>query len=167
MKQYFFYSSFVVLLLACNSNNTDTVKDIDSSSAAAAPSANEAPAESKRGEGILGDWKLQHEAYDNNSNGALDADERSKAIKNHYFYRFNENGSALIGASSSPAGAFKGRYEKKTENGKEKLYEYRDKIPGEDETDPVPEVYTIISVSGEELVLLESLGNNTFWIFKR
>ena len=167
MKQHFIYSSLVFLLLACNNSNTTPAKDNPASTAAATPASKESSTETKRGEGILGDWKLSKETYDENDNGALDAEERNKAFSNHYFYRFNEDGSALINASPSPVGAFKGHYEKKTENGKEKLYVYRDKIPGEDEQDPAPEVYTIISVTADELVLLESIGNNTFWIFNR
>jgi hypothetical protein len=167
MKQYFFYSSLVALLFACNSNNTTAAKDNAESTTATTTASKEPSGETKSGEGILGDWKLRQEAYDDNHNGTLDAEERSKAIPNHYFYRFNEDGSALINFSASSSGAFKGHYEKKAENGKEKLYVYRNKVPGEEDKDPLPDVYTIVSVSAEELVLLESRGNHTFWIFKR
>ena len=113
------------------------------------------------GEGIVGYWKLTLEAYDNNENKILDEDERKKGIKNKYTYRFNADGSCLIQET------FKGRYEEKTERGKKMLYVYRNRVAGEEDEDPVPDVYRIISMSKTQLVLLEQEGNLTFWVFER
>ena len=62
---------------------------------------------------------------------------------------------------------FKGRYEIKTENGNKMLYVFRNRVVGEEDKDPVPDVYRIISESKNELVLLENEGNLTFWVFEK
>jgi hypothetical protein len=110
---------------------------------------------------IIGFWKLKLEAYDDNSNKILDEAERKKGIKNNYSFRFNADGSCKIVES------FKGRYEVKTESGNKMLYVYRNRVAGEEEQDPPPDVYRITSMSKNELVLLENEGNLTFWVFER
>jgi hypothetical protein len=110
---------------------------------------------------ITGFWKLKLEAYDDNENKVLDEAERKKGIKNNYSFRFNADGSCKIVES------FKGRYELKTENGNKMLYVYRNRVVGEEKQDPPPDVYRIVSMSKNELVLLENLGNLTFWVFER
>lgn len=112
-------------------------------------------------EGITGYWKLKLEAYDNNSNKILDEDERKKGIQNRYSFRFNADGSCQI------VDAYKGHYEVKTESKNKMLYVYRNKVAGQEEKDPPPDVYRIISISQTELVLLENEGNLTFWVFQR
>jgi hypothetical protein len=47
------------------------------------------------------------------------------------------------------------------------LYVYRNKVEGQEKKDPPPDVYRIIAMSKNELVLLEDLGNLTFWVFER
>jgi hypothetical protein len=113
------------------------------------------------GDGVTGLWKLKLEAYDNNHNKILDEAERKKGFQNHYSFRFNADGSCLIQES------YKGRYEVKTEGGNKMLYVYRKRVEGVEKQDPPPDVYRIISMSKNELVLLEDLGNLTFWVFER
>ena len=113
------------------------------------------------GDGITGYWKLTLEAYDDNGNKVLDEAERKKGIKNRYTFRFNADGSCKIQES------FAGRYEVKTEGGKQMLYVYRKRVVGEEDKDPVPDVYRIISLGKTEMVLLENEGNLTFWVFER
>jgi hypothetical protein len=122
--------------------------------------------ESTQVNGIIGDWKLVLETYDNNHNHALDDDERKKGFANHYFYRFSSNGSCLISAvvTNQVQSAFKGHYEIKDENGRKKLTTYWDEAEQKGQREAQ---YTIISVNKDELVLLESVGDHTFWIFKR
>ena len=147
-------------LFACSNNNTtkETAKEENS-----APAATTAAAESKptSGDGITGNWKLSLEAYDDNSNGKLDDEERSKGIQNRYSFRFNDDGTCQI------MNLYKGRYEVKEENGKKVLSVYRQRIEAEEDKDPAPDVYRIISLGNDELVLLETIGNHTFWVFKR
>jgi len=112
-------------------------------------------------EDIAGYWKLKLEAYDDNSNKILDDAERKKGFKNNYSFRFNADGSCKIMES------FKGRYEVKTEGSNKMLYVYRNKVEGQEKSDPPPDVYRIISMSKSELVLLENEGNLTFWVFER
>ena len=112
-------------------------------------------------DGITGYWKLKLEAYDDNSNKILDEAERKKGIQNRYLFRFNVDGSCQIQE------VYKGRYEVKTESNKKMLYVYRNRIVGEEEKDPPPDVYRIISLNKKELVLLEDLGNLAFWVFER
>lgn len=111
---------------------------------------------------LIGTWKLQLDAYDNNNNGLLDPEERAKATSNNTSYQFNADGTCVI------QGIFKGRYELKKENGKDHVIIYREKVAGEEE-DPESEQFRILSVSEGELVLLmqESYNENTIWIFKR
>lgn len=112
-------------------------------------------------EGIIGNWKLILEAYDNNENKILDEAERKKGIQNRYSFRFNADGSCQIRES------FKGHYEVKTKAGNKILSVYRNRVQGEEEQDPPPDVYRIISLSENELVLLEQEQNVTFWVFER
>jgi hypothetical protein len=55
----------------------------------------------------------------------------------------------------------------KTEGSNKMLYVYRNKVEGQEKSDPPPDVYRIISMSKSELVLLENEGNLTFWVFER
>ena len=113
------------------------------------------------GDDITGFWKLKLEAYDNNENKILDDDERKQGIKNNYSFSFNADGSCKI------VEAYKGRYEVKTESNKKMLYVYRNKIEGQEKKDPPPDIYHIISMNKNELVLLEDEGDLTFWVFER
>lgn len=107
-----------------------------------------------RGDGIVGEWSLALEAYDANGNHLLDEEERKKGIKNHYYYRFNPDGTCLIHTMK-----FRGHYEIKELNGKKMLYTYLD----EGENSGPENTYEIISESKDELVLLWEV---TFWVFK-
>jgi hypothetical protein len=64
---------------------------------------------------------------------------------------------------------FTGRYEKKTENGRDMLYVYRKKVEGEEDKDPPPDIFQITSVRKDELVLqiIMSGKPSSFWLFKR
>jgi hypothetical protein len=113
------------------------------------------------GDAITGYWKLKLEAYDDNGNKVLDEAERKKGFQNRYSFRFNADGSCLIVES------YKGRYEVKTEGGNKMLYVHRKRVEGVEKQEPPPDIYRIISMSKNELVLLEDLGNLTFWVFER
>jgi hypothetical protein len=112
---------------------------------------------------IIGDWALQVETYDENGNHVLDEAERKKAFSNQYFYRFNSNGSCLINARRTAQGAFKGHYTTKMQNGKTVLDIFLD----EGGTSESAGEYTVASVNKDEMVLLETIHNRAFWIFKR
>ena len=47
------------------------------------------------------------------------------------------------------------------------LYVYRKRVEGEEDKDPVPDVYRIPSMNKDQLVLLERESNLTFWVFER
>ncbi|HEX7846340.1 MAG TPA: lipocalin family protein [Chitinophagaceae bacterium] len=160
MKPHFAISIACALLIACNNNKaaqeTPAGEPQKQQEVASTSEANQ-PA----GDGIAGLWKLKLETYDDNGNKVLDEAERKKGFKNNYTFRFNADGSCQI------QGTFKGRYEEKTENGNKMLYVYRNRVVGEEDKDPAPDVYRIISMSKTELVLLEREGNLTFWVFER
>lgn len=147
------------LMVACNNNTQETkvaetpLQQTEIGSIAQTSQASE--------DGIVGYWKLKLEAYDDNGNKILDEAERKKGIQNRYLYRFNADGSCQIQE------VYKGRYEVKTESNKKMLYVSRNRIVGEEEKDPIPDVYRIISLSKNELVLLENVGDFTFWVFER
>ena len=147
-------------LIACNNN-----KAVQETSSAKAEKTQEVTSntETKQapGDGIVGYWKLTLEAYDDNGNKTIDEEERKKGIKNKYTYRFNADGSCQI------QDFYKGRYEEKTEGGNKMLYVFRNRVVGEEEKDPPPDVYRIISLTKDQLVLLENEGNLTFWVFEK
>ena len=147
-------------LIACGSNKAEEEIKTSGTDQKTDAATNPATGQST-GDEITGQWKLKLEAYDNNENKALDEDERKKGVKNNYSFRFNPDGSCQIQQM------FKGRYEIKTEGSKKMLYVYRKKVEGEEEKDPPPDVYHIISLGKNELVLLENEGNLTFWVFER
>jgi hypothetical protein len=108
-------------------------------------------------DGIIGSWTLVLQAFDNNSNGKLDADERKKGNIGRHFYQFNTDGTCLIHTMK-----LKGSYELKTVDGKKRLFTYID-----DEGAKTPEnKWYIISVTKTELILL-SQDKYAFWIYKR
>lgn len=149
-----------VLMIACSNNKATseaTVAETKQHPGVAPVRATEQPP----GDGIAGTWKLRLECYDDNGNKIPDDTEKKKGIKNNYVFRFNTDGSCLIQQ------VYKGRYEVKTESDKKMLYVYRNRIVNEEEKDPPPDVYRITSMSKNELVLLETLGDLTFWIFER
>lgn len=156
MKTYFSIVTAYTLLLACNNNNSAQTVTANSSEVLSKTASS-----GSFDEGITGYWKLTLEAYDNNENKILDEDERKKGIQNRYSFRFNADGTCQIRES------FKGRYEVTSKGSKKLLSIYRNRVKGEEEKDPPPDVYRIISLSKNELVLLEQEGNLTFWVFER
>ena len=118
------------------------------------------------GDGVVGDWKLILETYDNNHNKALDDDERKKGFSNHYFYRFGSDGSCLISpfANNQLRSAFKGHYKITEKNGRKIITTFWDEAEQKGQQEAQ---YTIVSLNKEELVLLETTGDHTFWIFKK
>ena len=160
MKSNLIFCIAFTLLIACSSN-----KAAEETTAAKPEKKSEAVSSAEEtqpsGDGIVGYWKLTLEAYDDNGNKVLDDDERKKGIKNRYTYRFNADGSCQI------QDFYKGHYEEKTENGNKMLYVYRNRVVGEEDKDPAPDVYRIISINKNQLVLLEREGNLTVWVFER
>lgn len=148
------------LLTTCSNNNAAQESTVTRTEQQPEVASN-AETKQSSGDAIVGYWKLTLEAYDDDGNKTLDEEERKKGIKNRYAYRFNADGSCQIQES------FKGRYEVKSENGKKMLYVYRNRVVGEEDKDPAPDVYRIISESKTQLVLLENENNLVFWVFER
>ena len=159
MKHKLIFCIACVLFIACNSNQA--AQETTTSKSQQTEAALTMEASQPSGDGIAGFWKLKLEAYDDNGNKILDDDEKKKGFKNNYTYRFNADGSCKIQEF------YKGRYEEKTEGGNKMLYVYRNLVVGEEDKDPVPDVYRLISVNKKELILLENIGNLTFWVFER
>lgn len=158
-----FLVGMYLVLISCSNSGAEK----NSSKTNVAKTAAETPAEDPseapvQGDGIVGDWKLMLETYDDNENKKLDPEERGKAFSNQFFYRFKNDGSCLVNFKRTSQGAFKGHYVIK-EGDPKKLEIYLD----ETEQKGKESEYSIISVDKDELVLLESYGNLTFWIFKR
>jgi hypothetical protein len=160
MKIHLFIITIYTLLNACSNDKQAQATNVSPTS-----TQPELLAKTKTNqtadEGITGYWNLKLEAYDKNENKILDDDERKKGIQNRYSFRFNADGSCQIRES------FKGHYEVKTKGGNKILSVYRNRVQGEEDQDPPPDVYRIISLSKNELVLLEQEGNLTFWVFER
>ena len=149
-----------VLMIAC-SNNKPAAEATSAETKQQPGVVSTAVTSQAPGEDIVGVWKLTLECYDDNGNKIPDDAEKKKGIKNNYVFRFHADGSCLIQQ------VYKGRYDVKTESDKKMLYVYRNRIVGEEEKDPPPDIYRITSMSKNELVLLETLGDLTFWIFER
>ena len=112
---------------------------------------------SLQADGIIGSWTLVLQAFDKNSNGKLDDEERKKGNTGRHFYQFNSDGTCLIHTLK-----LKGHYELKNADGKKRLYTYI-----EDGGTSTPEnKWYVISVSKTELILL-SQDKYAFWIYKR
>jgi hypothetical protein len=118
-------------------------------------------------EGIVGDWKLAFETYDENENKKLDPEERKKGFSNHFFFRFNTDGSALVNFNNTAQGAFKGHYKISARKNLQFLSVYLDEDKNEN-PDGLGSGYYIIAVDKNELVLLlGGIVEKAFWIFKR
>ncbi len=161
MKRKLLLINFILLAMACNNNTAQETSASVSTTAEPAKAGIDDQKTGPQGEGIVGLWKLTLEAYDDNGNKILDDDERKKGIKNRYIYRFNADGSCKIQE------LYKGRYEQKTENGIKMLYVYRNRIPEEEDKDPEPDIYQVISMNNTKMVLLEKIGNLVFWEFEK
>ncbi len=152
-----------IVLLACNNGNAE--KGIKTNSVEG-NSTSKSSISAQQGDGIVGDWKLSLEAYDDNHNKELDDPERKKGFSNHYFYRFSANGSCLISpfATNQLKNGFKGHYVLSEKNGRKIITTYWDEAEQKGQREAQ---YTIISVNQDELVLLETTGDHTFWIFTK
>ena len=161
MKSGTVYFSVLMMLIACSNNSNKEPTNSPTATESDNAGKQVTSVSEHQGDGIVGKWQLTLEAYDDNSNRKLDDEERKKGIQNRYSFRFNADGTCQI------MDMFKGRYEMKTENNRKLLKVYRNRIPEEEEKDPPPDVYEITSTSNNELVLLETLGDHTFWVFKK
>ena len=143
MKKIFLINVLVVIVHFCFSQmaNRTTIQNLLSS----------------QGDGIIGSWNLVLQAFDDNSNGKLDEEERKKGNTGKHFYQFNADGSCLVYTMK-----LKGSYELKNEDGKKRLYTYVDG----NGTKVRENAWYLMSVSKTELILL-SQDKYAFWIFKR
>jgi hypothetical protein len=115
------------------------------------------------GNELVGKWKLSLEVPDTNENKVPDEDEVKKGFPNNYQLQLNADGSCRIQQVHT------GRYETIKEKGDDMLKVYRKRIEAEEDTDPLPDIYRIVSVKKEELVLQVIDGGmpSSFWFFKR
>jgi hypothetical protein len=145
---------------ASTTDKTGTTSSTTTTAIPAVNSPNDANGETG---GVVGNWTLHLDAFDENNNQQLDPEERAKAISNRMTYQFKADGSCVI------QGILKGRYELKKKDGKDHLVVYRQRIPQEEDEDPLPDEYRILSVAASELVLLmwESFSASTIWVFKK
>ncbi|HEU5163963.1 MAG TPA: hypothetical protein VFU29_00395 [Chitinophagaceae bacterium] len=148
MKRYFFLFSLLIVKIVTDAQPLSHLQ----SGRSATPYLS-----SSQGDGITGGWSLVLQAFDDNSNGKLDEEERKKGNTGKHFYQFNEDGTCLIHTLK-----LRGSYELKNENGKKRLYTYVN-----DEGTKVREnAWYIISVTKTEMILL-SQDKYAFWIYKR
>src|SRR5687768_8346059 len=155
-----FLAGIIFLLTNCGNNKaaTDETPLANNTTTENKESASAAP-----GNGLVGTWKLRLEVFDDNGNRIPDEEEMKKGYGNNYQLQLNADGTCRIQQ------VFTGRYEKKIENGRDMLYVYRKKIEGEEDKDPIPDIYQITSLKKDELVLqiIDAGGPSSFWFFKR
>ena len=117
------------------------------------------PGSSAQSDDIVGEWKLNYIAIDENRNKQLDENEikNSRTQVNDYYndyLKFNADGSCLFSKAKS-----KGKYKIEDESGQSKLY-INDLYNNEAYN------YTIFSVSKDELRLGYYGDENSFLVFK-
>jgi len=157
--------SFIVagfLLTNCGEKkDASTRKEIANNSAV--KSQEPAHASAVAANGLVGTWKLNLEVFDDNGNRVPDEAEMKKGYANNYMLQLNADGTCRIQQ------VFTGRYEKKIEDGRDMLYVYRKKVEGEEDKDPIPDIYQVTSLKKDELVLqiIDAGGPSSFWFFKR
>ena len=165
MKKPFYQLLFFILIVCGNSSAEKNISK-NSEGKKSLMSTNNASSSDEQADGIVGDWRLMLEAYDDNGNKTLDDAERKKGFSNHYFYRFSADGSCIISpfASNQLKSGFKGHYTITEKAGKKIITTYWDETEQKGQKEAQ---YTIVSVSKTELVLLETTGDHTFWTFQR
>lgn len=157
----------MIATTSCSDSSAEkSVKDATTPKTEKAEPLSVTPAIKEQSDGIVGDWKLSLEAYDNNKNKILDEEERKKGFSNNYFYRFAADGKCIISpfATNQLKNGFKAHYTITETNGRKVITTIWDEAEQKGKQEAQ---YTVISVNKDELVLLETLGNHTFWIFKR
>ena len=162
-KCIIFLIAVVSLNTNCGDNKAATNEKQITSNTSAEKKEDKDNTPATSGDGVIGIWKLQKEVFDDNGNGIPDEEELKKAYSNNYMLQLNGDGSCRIQQM------FTGRYEKKTENGRDMLYVYRKKVEGEEDKDPLPDIYQITSLKIDELALqiMEAGEPSSFWFFKR
>jgi hypothetical protein len=152
MKKCFWFFSLFIVTMVMNAQ-----QPLHQQNGAMLIAQNEIIKPFSQDDGISGSWSLALQAFDSNSNGKLDDEERKKGNAGRHFYQFNANGSCLIHTLK-----LRGHYELKDEGGKKRLYTYIN-----DEGTVIPEnKWYVISVSKTEMILL-SQDKYAFWIYKR
>jgi hypothetical protein len=151
------------LLISCGNNKAATNETQSADNSSTEKKEEPVSVAAASGEGIVGTWKLRLEVFDDNGNRIPDEAEMKKGYSNNYNFQFNADGTCRIQQM------FTGRYEKKTENGRDMLYVYRKKVEGEEDKDPLPDIFQITSVKKDELVLQIIMAGepSSFWFFKR
>jgi len=105
---------------------------------------------------IVGEWQQTGVAEDKNGNDQLDPEERNSAIKMDDYMKLNSDGSAVMFVIKN-----KGHYEiEATSNGKRKLTLY-------DSENGKHDIGTILSVTKDELIIMNKFGGDSFTIWKR
>lgn len=155
MKKIFFTNVFIVLVQFCFSQKALKIQNGNSTAIHYEITGHYST--SSQDDGLVGSWNQILVAFDDNSNGKLDEEERKKGTTNKHFYQFNSDGTCLVYTMK-----LKGSYEIRNEDGKKRLYTYVD-----DKGTKVREnAWYLVSVSKSELILM-SQDKHAFWIFKR
>lgn len=162
MKSLFSFIIAAFLLANCGEKKDATTKE-EIASNATVKSEDPTPVSASGSNSLVGTWKLRLEVFDDNSNRVPDEEELKKGYANNYMLQLNADGSCRIQQ------VFTGRYEKKVEDGRDMLYVYRKKVEGEEDKDPIPDIFQITSLKKDELVLqiIDAAGPSSFWFFKR
>jgi hypothetical protein len=159
MKAYLVILFAFITLASCNTHKapeTDVADTKQKSVDISNTETNKVLADS-----LIGYWKLRLEAYDSNDDQMLDEAERKKGAPNNYSFHFNADGSC------KKQETIQGRYEVKFEEDKRMLYVYPEPLVDRDGRTYVTDVYRITSMTVNEIVLLETIGNLNFWVFQR
>jgi hypothetical protein len=155
-------TALLILFYSCKNGNQDKAPEaIPAKTRTSSSSSNEKNQPS--GTGIAGSWMLQKETFDDNNNHIIDEDELKKSFGNSYHIVLNEDGSCRL------QNIFTGKYSVTGSGGKRILSIQRNRVVGEEDTDPPPDKYEIISQDATEMILLvvEGANENSFWIFRR
>jgi hypothetical protein len=140
----------------CGDNKTATSSEQTTQNSSSETSTKDVSAPASSDASIVGEWQQTGVAEDKNGNDQLDAEERNSAIKMDDYMKLNSDGSAVMFVIKN-----KGTYEiETTSNGKKKLTLY-------DSENGKHDMGIIISVTRDELLIMNKFGGDSFTIWKR
>jgi len=151
-----FVTAINLFFTNCGDNKAATNSEQTTQNSSSETSTKEVSAPTSSDASIVGEWQQTGVTEDKNGNDQLDTEERNSAIKMDGYMKLNSDGSAVMFVIKN-----KGHYEiETTSSGKKKLTLYDSENGKHDQG-------IIISVTKDELLIMNKFGGDSFTIWKR